>query len=145
MKLALALAGALVLAGCAGTRTLAPFTTDGCSLFPDRSLTSNADWCRCCLAHDRAYWRGGTEDERRAADEALRACVLKATGDEKLADAMRAGVRVGGTPALPTPFRWGYGWQYDRGYAPLTRSERRAIARQDRPGDPVCAKADAGR
>lgn len=140
MKLAAVIALAAALAGCAGTRELAPFSTDGCSLFPDRSLVGNADWCACCVAHDRAYWRGGTEDERRAADDALRACVLKATGDEKLADAMRAGVRVGGTPALPTWFRWGYGWQYDRGYAPLTEAERQLVAKKDREGEPVCAK-----
>ena len=138
MRAPVLVAAIFLLSGCAGTRELAPFTTDGCSVFPDRSPIGKADWCACCVAHDRAYWRGGTEEERRSADDALRACVLKATGDATLADAMRAGVRIGGTPALPTWFRWGYGWQYDRGYAPLTPQERRLVARQDRAGDPVC-------
>jgi len=41
----------LVMAGCASISTsLAPFKTDGCSMFPDRSLTGKADWCDCCLA-----------------------------------------------------------------------------------------------
>lgn len=130
-----AVALALTLAGCAGTHELKAFTSDGCSLFPDRAPAGGADWCECCLAHDRAYWRGGTEAERAAADDALRACVLRTTGDARLADAMHAGVRAGGTPALPTWFRWGYGWQYDRGYAPLTPAERRLAERRAREGE----------
>ena len=46
----------------------ARFATDGCSLFPDRALVGSADWCDCCLAHDLAYWRGGTESQRLDAD-----------------------------------------------------------------------------
>lgn len=40
---------------------------------------------------------------------------------------MLAGVRVGGTPYLPTMFRWGYGWPYPRGYKALTDEERQQI------------------
>lgn len=128
-----ALLAVLLMAGCAD-RGLQPFTSDGCSLFPDKAPIGDADWCGCCLAHDRAYWRGGTEEQRRAADDELETCVRKATGGEALAKAMRAGVRVGGTPVLPTPFRWGYGWPYDRGYQPLTPEEEVVAQRQFRPG-----------
>ena len=55
---------------------ISDFTSDGCSLFPDRSLIDESDWCDCCLVHDIAYWKGGTEEERLAADLALRECVL---------------------------------------------------------------------
>jgi len=68
-----ALLAPLALAACATTTTvLAPFTTDGCSLFPDRSITGASDWCDCCLAHDLAYWRGGTEEDRLKADRGLK-------------------------------------------------------------------------
>lgn len=119
---------ALALGGCAAG--LKPFRTDGCSLFPDRALIGDSDWCDCCTAHDRLYWRGGTEQERVDADRAFRACIVKATGDAALADAMEAGVRFGGTPALPTPWRWGYGWPAGRGYQALTPRERQQIERE---------------
>lgn len=42
---------------------------------------------------------------------------------------MKAGVRIGGSPYFPTPFRWGYGWAYSRGYAPLTELELKTVER----------------
>jgi hypothetical protein len=126
---ALLLAAAL-LASCASQHSLRPFTSDGCSLFPDRSPIGKSDWCACCLAHDMTYWRGGTEQERKLADEQFHACLLAATGDRLLADSMLAGVRVGGTPHIPTPFRWGYGWPADRGYKALTRKEKAMVERE---------------
>jgi hypothetical protein len=50
--------------GCASLAELQPFTTGGCSRFPDCSAALGKDWCSCCVAHDRAYRRGGTDDER---------------------------------------------------------------------------------
>ena len=110
---------------------LAPFTTDGCSMFPDHSLVSETDWCSCCVAHDLAYWRGGSESERERADQDLRQCVLKTTGSAPLAELMFAGVRAGGEARLPTTYRWGYGWPYGRGYAPLAAAERAAADEQE--------------
>ena len=134
LRAALALLAALLLGACASAQPpgeLSPFTTDGCSMFPDRSLLSGADWCRCCVEHDLAYWRGGTADERVEADQALRACVLQATGNAALADLMYAGVRTGGGPYFYTSYRWAYGWPYGRGYEALTPGERaRASALQ---------------
>lgn len=119
----------LLLAACAATpghspTTLRPFTTDGCSLFPDRSADGKKDWHCCCVQHDRRYWRGGPASLRLQADEELRACVATTTGDAGLAGVMHAGVRIGGSPHWPTSFRWGYGWGYGRGYAPLTEGEQ---------------------
>lgn len=102
---------------------LSDFSSDGCSLFPDSSLINADDWCACCLAHDIAYWRGGTAAERQAADEALRACVLESTGDAQLAEAMYLGVRLGGSPYFKNWYRWGYGWSYARKYQALTTDE----------------------
>ncbi len=114
-----------LLFSCGSTKhILKPFHSDGCSLFPDQNLITHKDWSDCCLEHDIAYWRGGTKAQRVAADSLLRICVLKKTGSKKLADLMYKGVRIGGSPHFPTWYRWGYGWNYMRGYAPLTREER---------------------
>ena len=121
------LVGAAVaaLAGCASTPAppMQPFTTDGCSLFPDRSSALGKDWCLCCVEHDRVYWRGGPSDLRLKADEDLRACVRTVAEHPGLASLIHAGVRIGGSAYLPTPFRWGYGWAYGRFYQPLLPGE----------------------
>lgn len=118
---------ALLFMGCDKETLLADFTSDGCSLFPDRSLINNADWCQCCLEHDIAYWQGGTEAQRLAADEALRDCVIKKTGDPELAEAMFLGVRAGGSPYFYNWYRWGYGWSYERKYQALSLEEERLV------------------
>lgn len=118
-----------LLAACATQPGLRPFVSDGCSWFPDRALVGKADWCSCCLAHDLAYWKGGTEEQRRQADRQLRDCVATKTGDAILAENMQAGVRAGGSPALPTPFRWAYGWPAGRGYQPLDGDEAAEASR----------------
>lgn len=131
LRAVLALFSALLLGACASAQAplaLSPFTTDGCSMFPDRSLLSGADWCRCCVAHDLVYWRGGTAEERLEADQALRACVQQATGNAALAELMYTGVRTGGGPYFYTSYRWAYGWPYGRGYEPLTPEERAQVA-----------------
>jgi hypothetical protein len=117
---------ATTLAGCASQRALRDFKTDGCSLFPDRSPVGHVDWpwCHCCVEHDLKYWRGGTAEDRRAADDALKKCVQHDSDSPALATAMFAGVRVGGGPYLPTPFRWGYGWPFLRPYGQLTHEEK---------------------
>ncbi|MGH8475967.1 MAG: hypothetical protein ACRER2_09385 [Methylococcales bacterium] len=78
------------------------FTTDGCTRSPDGS------WSTCCIAHDIAYWCGGGEQDRKAADQELSHCM-----NEKLpplGTLYYAVVRIGGVPWLPSPWRWGYGW-----------------------------------
>lgn len=113
----------LTLPGCASTGTLKPFRSDGCSLFPDGTRGNRNLWLKCCIEHDKAYWRGGTREERLAADKALEACVASC-GEPAIARLMKNGVRAGGSPYWPTWFRWGYGWNYPRGYRPLTPEEK---------------------
>ncbi|WP_440876672.1 hypothetical protein [Thalassotalea sp. PLHSN55] len=103
--------------------TIKPFTSDGCSLFPDGTLVQNTLWLDCCTAHDLAYWQGGTAKMREIADQDLKHCVDK-VGQKHIAKLMLAGVRVGGTPYLPTQFRWGYGWPYLRGYQENSASDK---------------------
>ena len=109
-----------------------PFSTDGCSLFPDRALIGKSDWCSCCLAHDLAYWRGGTIETRLNADQELKACVHKATSNDALAELMFAGVRSGGGPYFFTPYRWGYGWPFGKLYEALTAEEETLAASLER-------------
>lgn len=127
-RILLAAATSVVFSSCAFASKPQPFSTDGCSMFPDRSLIGKSDWCACCLAHDLAYWRGGTVDERLKADEELKSCVFAASGKRELAELMFSGVRLGGGPYYFTPYRWGYGWPYGRGYATLTSTEEAEIS-----------------
>jgi len=103
-----------------------PFTSDGCSAFPDGTFKEQKLWLSCCTAHDYAYWQGGTYEERLSADKALQQCVAK-VGKPNIAKLMLAGVRVGGSPYFPTSFRWGYGWPYPRLYKALTEKEKQYI------------------
>ena len=105
---------------------LSLFTSDGCSMFPNGTAEQQSLWLNCCVQHDFAYWQGGLEKERVAADEALQQCV-QAVGEPEIANLMLAGVRVGGSPYFPTSYRWGYGWPYPRGYKALTKEEKAQV------------------
>lgn len=100
------------------------FRSDGCTLFPDGSIRDRQKWCDCCFIHDIAYWRGGTEKERKQADLALKDCVRERTGSRLIASLIFMGVRAGGHPVFPTWYRWGFGWKYGRGYTPLSDRDR---------------------
>lgn len=132
--------------------TIAPFKTDGCSgglsigwAFISTTVPAIArrhgdrpPWEHCCIAHDRAYHRGGAPtgdakasfEARHAADEALRQCVIKTGLDRQdelgatyglshdairrlyrsIADVMYRAVRLGGIPCSGLSWRWGFGW-----------------------------------
>jgi len=115
----------LILSACSAGE-LKPFTTDGCSSFPDGTMQQQTLWLNCCIKHDLSYWKGGTHQERLAADLSLEQCVAN-IGEPNVARIMLAGVRVGGSPYFPTTYRWGYGWPYTRGYSELTDSEKQKI------------------
>lgn len=111
---------------------LTPFATDGCSLWLDGTYTQPNLWRHCCVAHDLAYWLGGTQAQRKAADNAIEACVAKAQGPG-MADYIYTNVRWGGSPYWMTSYRWGFGWPYwqgikPRGYAQPSREEQYQIA-----------------
>jgi hypothetical protein len=106
--------------------TLKQFTSDGCSAFPDGTMEQKQLWLSCCIAHDKAYWQGGTYEQRKTADLALQQCVTS-VGHPNIAQLMLAGVRVGGSPYFPTAFRWGYGWPYLRTYRPLSDDELKQV------------------
>jgi hypothetical protein len=95
------------------------FTTDGCSMWPDGS------WRKCCVIHDMPYWCGGSAEDRNDADHRLSECVAKESSWPWLGSLMYAGVRFGGMPWWPVPWRWGYGWDWPpHGYEQLQPQEK---------------------
>ncbi len=105
---------------------LAPFSTDGCSAFPEGTFEQQSLWFDCCISHDLAYWKGGSFAQRQQADRELEACVSQ-LGEPDIAQLMYHGVRIGGTPHIPAPFRWGYGWPFLRGYKALDDAEKQQV------------------
>jgi hypothetical protein len=112
----------ILLSTTAMADELAPFTTDGCSFYPDGTYEHKRLWKACCVTHDYAYWQGGTRGQRRMADAELRSCIAN-LGKNRTAALMHFGVRIGGAPYFPTKYRWGYGWEYYRGYGELSPEE----------------------
>jgi hypothetical protein len=96
--------------------------SDGCSggmsaiyaklIFLHADHGNTLRWRKCCEVHDRAYYYGGSKEEKKVADKQLNACVTKIIGSDHLGRAMQIAVEVGGGPNLPTTYRWGYGEDY---------------------------------
>ena len=86
-----------------------PFKSDGCSCWPDNNYSE------CCYEHDKAYWAGGSPEERKKADLKLKKCV-KEKGHKNIAVIMYWGARVFGHGWIPAPFRWGFGYAWPKGY-----------------------------
>lgn len=126
MKPLMLFTAAIAISLIAQADELKPFTTDGCSVFPDGTFEQTSLWVDCCIRHDLAYWKGGSREDRRVADEVLKQCVAN-IGEPEIAQLMEAGVRAGGSPYFPTPYRWGYGWSYPRGYATLTSEDQAQV------------------
>ncbi|WP_420208437.1 hypothetical protein [Candidatus Electronema sp. JC] len=89
------------------------FLSDGCSVWID------SNWLECCVKHDLLYMRGGTAFERKLADVELSECVAQKSS-RLMGTLMYYGVRAGGVWWLPTPFRWGFGWDYPQHAPPRT-------------------------
>ena len=123
------LLSALAISGCTHAQSIKPFSTDGCSAFPEGTLIQQSLWFDCCFSHDMAYWKGGSSAQREKADQELKQCVAQ-LGEEGIAELMYHGVRIGGTPHIPTPFRWGYGWPPGRGYQSLSSEEKQQVREQ---------------
>lgn len=122
--------GLIAWVNLSAAETISDFSSDGCSRFPDGTLENGALWCDCCITHDKAYWQGGTALQKFIADKTLRDCVLEKTANILLADAMYYGVTLGGSPLLPTDYRWGYGWNYGRSYQALTANELQQVKKK---------------
>lgn len=96
-----------------------PFSTDGCTGFPEGTLKEPKLWAECCLEHDLRYWSGGTEAARDKGDLLLRDCV-KEKGHPLIAELMYFGVRFGKNSTRKIKGKeWGNAWELP-GYSKLT-------------------------
>lgn len=101
---------------------LRPFVSDGCSKWPNGTRKRPNAWLKCCFDHDMAYWLGGTKKQKNESDDLLKSCVEKSFSNA-VAILMYLGVKIGGEPTYRSSYRWGFGWNYDRGYLPVTAKE----------------------
>lgn len=88
------------------------FTTDGCSLWPNSFFGSG--FTDVCIEHDIKYWKGGSAEERKMADNELKEGVNERV--PFMGSLMYFGVRIFGHPIVPAPWRWGYGFEYPYTY-----------------------------
>jgi len=119
----------LMQAACVTPSSIQPtdlreFTTDACTGYPEGTRDDPTQWEACCLTHDEQYWAGGKKAGRSTADSGLRQCVRDSGASKFRARMMWFAVRIGGTPLIPSSYRWAYGWPYYRGYKPITAEEQ---------------------
>lgn len=93
-----------------GTAPERRFVTDGCTLWPDGWWTGRS-WAACCVEHDALYWCGGSSEERKQADRALRQCVSQSYSSW-MGGVMWLGTRSFAPYWIPAYWRWGYGHDY---------------------------------
>ncbi len=118
--------------GCKHPPELKEFRFDGCTLFFEGTPSNPCLWNDDCREHDVAYWKGGTRAERKEADRKLREAI-RDKGKPLVASLMYVGVRVGGSPWLPTPWRWGFGWKgFPYGYRELSEEELRMVGEAEK-------------
>ena len=94
---------------------LKPFVPDGCSCVADGPRSDPDRWTPACTEHDQTYWKGGSRRDRLNADLQLKAQIKK-SGYPLTSQIYFIGTRFGGTPYLPTPWRWGFGHPWPNGY-----------------------------
>ncbi|WP_413580880.1 hypothetical protein [Bdellovibrio sp. HCB288] len=129
MKMLTIITATVLLTSCQSFRDyfyregIRPFTSDGCSLSPSGIDDKPYAFLECCVKHDYAYWQGGSLEQKEQADQALQACIA-GHSTETIGRIYHGAVSLGGGPQFTTPFRWGYGWERNRGYKPLTSQER---------------------
>ena len=75
MKISIYLISLTILPFSISADTLKPFTSDGCSAFPDGTFKQRNLWLSGCQKHDFDYWKVGTYQARLDSDNALKTCV----------------------------------------------------------------------
>jgi hypothetical protein len=110
-------------------------------MWPDGSVSKPLKWFSCCFTHDLSYWAGGDESKKEFVDKKFKQCIGDKSG-RILSYIMHRGVLVGGTPAFNSSFRWGYGWEPNRGYVDLNQSElsqiKKLIPKKDELASKYC-------
>lgn len=108
---------------------LRPFTSDGCPHLAEAiSYPQEDQWRLCCVEHDKAYWKGGSQDQRQKADLDLQSCITE-RGSPEAARLVYYAVRSSQkwTPTLP----WGYGWVLPRNTAIHSNEELLEIKKME--------------
>ncbi len=105
---------------------LTPFESDACSVIDEGPKENPKLLEECCVEHDFKYWVGGSEEDRKVADQELYQCAKTKT-NAVWARMIYLGVRFGGSPHSSETYRWGYGWTQLRGYKPFTDHEKKQI------------------
>ncbi len=96
------------------------FESDGCRKFSQQMNYPKMDkWGLCCVQHDISYWKGGTAEDKHAADQRLQNCMIE-VGEPNIARLLYWGVR---SASAENSSRWGYGWLLPRGHAPFSDAE----------------------
>ncbi len=118
----LALTFVIACQACSTTQTKPPatpslkaFESDGCTCVPDGPHSDSDRWTPACEKHDLTYWKGGSHRDRLNADRRLKAAI-KESGHPFISEIYFIGTRFGGSPYFPTPWRWGFGRPWPRGY-----------------------------
>lgn len=94
---------------------LQPFFSDGCPhILGALSYPKEDQWKLCCIEHDKAYWKGGSLEERQKADSDLHACITE-RGSPDAARLIHYSVRS--AQKNPQSLPWGYGWILPRSSA----------------------------
>jgi len=97
--------------------------SDGCTVLSwvYNTLTrKKLPFRECCVSHDEDYWYGGTRKQRSESDKRLRKCVYTYNNGTFLSKlfytvlswAMWVAVRIGGSPKIPSPWRWEFSSNY---------------------------------
>ena len=101
---------------------LAPFVTDGCTMFMDGTTSEPGLWKACCVEHDLRYWFGGSDSEMDTTDLRLRSCVEKVAGPT-WAKLIYNGVRAGHYSPIKNKYYWGWAWSVKRDKVTLNPEE----------------------
>lgn len=100
---------------------LQSFLTDGCPHIQGSiSYPKEDQWKLCCVEHDKAYWKGGSIEERQKADSDLHACITE-RGAPEAARLIYYSIRSAHKNPMSLP--WGYGWILPRNSAPHSPHE----------------------
>lgn len=91
------------------------FESDGCSGVPDGPHSDPQRWRAACVKHDHSYWAGGNHRDRLVADQKLKVAI-KESGYPLTSEIYFIGTRFGGSPYLPSTWRWDFGQPWPTGY-----------------------------
>jgi hypothetical protein len=87
---------------------LKPFVSDGCPRLGKMISYPREDhWQLCCVEHDKAYWKGGSLEQKQQADSAFHSCVSE-RGSADAARLMYYSLRS--VQKASQVQNWGYGW-----------------------------------